>query len=1404
MKKILLILVILVIAIAGSIMGYVATIDWNQHKDKIAEQFYNLTGKKIVFEGPISFSVLPSPYLRAADVRIYNEDDVGDKPLLQINNLVANLSLIPLLQGKADVKRMILVRPQINLEIMDDGNLNWQSPMSEEQRQNLESTEITLNSVSLEDASLSFVDENQDLDLKLDKLNAEVIAESIFGPFRIEGSYTKDNNPEGFAISVGKLSDSFATSLNLVISHPVSESYLRFDGTFLLGNNALNGNVIFESTRLTPFIKNNFKDINFDKSYDYPLALSFDLKTNKIKVDFSNIVLKYGETQGAGNLSYPLAENEFNYDAGEKRERKRVEAAFNFTDLNLTPVVYALQNLFEDYKKPDAKYTLDLDFDIIGDIKAVKSVYKGQTVKNLDLSFDVINDNININKFNALLPGDADFNLKGEVYGDKDEALNYEVETSFNSNDFLKTLSWLGINPTVSTASTYRKAFGDAKLSGTMSKIQISPFSITIDKSSVSGEAGVKTGERLDALLILNADTINFDNYISQLPKEEQEKNFAQRMQYRFSKLGFLKDFEMQVIAKLDLGIYESMPFEKVEFNAVLLNGNLDIERLKIGSVANSEIEASGQVKGFGDVPACENLKYSLKTGDVSSLINKFEYKAPDIDFKTLKNFESKGIITGSLERFVTKMAAKLGNLDFTYSGQVDKKEDVFYYNGDVEAKHPDFVKMLNDFNIKYAPPAFALGLFNLNGKFSGNMQSFRANPLKFNIGYNEFQGDVNYENNNGRPAILTNMDINKFEIERFFYNESGSAVRQMVAKPLGDEVVEFMAMPGWNRNRLNYDFYKTFDLNAAFKIGELSYLGWSASSVAMDLALQNSQANIKNFQGDYHEGKAEANIELRLQDTPVISGDVNFENLSIRKSVWNGKKYGFEGGTLSAKSIFSAQAASTEDMAGSLSGSSEFEIVDSNIKGWDFTGIYEDITQREVTDGLALAVKENLQKGETKINSLRGKVIYDNGGFTFSNAVIQGSNFDVEVYGDGSLSNWDMNWLFNVRFGEPKFLPGFAFSLKGKISNPMVDVDVSGLYDLYQSRVQKIEAQKKAVEEAKMSRLQSLLDQQKKAAEEVYEAFKKDVSLEYDKHKPLSEDAEVLAAYAALGEDVALADKTISEIITIGISPNPDDEMIEGMNQRTLVEIQNLEELKKQINKIYLDDLQARILAKTDKVLLSEEVVMKTNEDFMAAKDTLAGRLQKIQTDYQPANDTNLAQMSAVIEEQNQLMKTQLDILKDTKEVRTWTDAVQLEKYEKILTDISVAIDEASEVINSTVQRYISSGEERVASEEKAYYDRLRDEEIKRKVEENTGSIAIKKTGKVLTIQRDIEEIEKGEEATIEENVKVLDFTVPEKGRVINPSRPQVKQERIESSGILSQKKEAGKSASSGVIIRK
>ena len=130
-KAAIIILAVLVLAVGG-VSAYVAMIDWNEHKDQIAAQFSEVSGKRVVFEGPVSFKIFPSPDLTASNIKIYSREGVNqDVPLATIDRLVAKLSLWPLLKGNFEVKMMSLIEPKILMDVDDNGRLNWQSSITE-------------------------------------------------------------------------------------------------------------------------------------------------------------------------------------------------------------------------------------------------------------------------------------------------------------------------------------------------------------------------------------------------------------------------------------------------------------------------------------------------------------------------------------------------------------------------------------------------------------------------------------------------------------------------------------------------------------------------------------------------------------------------------------------------------------------------------------------------------------------------------------------------------------------------------------------------------------------------------------------------------------------------------------------------------------------------------------------------------------------------------------------------------------------------------------------------------------------------------------------------------------------------------------------------------------------------
>ena len=112
LRNTFLLLFFLIVIGAGAGYYYISNIDWNQHKDKIATEFMNFTGKKIVFEGPVHLTILPSPNLQAEKIKIYDPKQKKADPLAEIKSLVVDLTLPALLKGDFDVKMMSLLEPK--------------------------------------------------------------------------------------------------------------------------------------------------------------------------------------------------------------------------------------------------------------------------------------------------------------------------------------------------------------------------------------------------------------------------------------------------------------------------------------------------------------------------------------------------------------------------------------------------------------------------------------------------------------------------------------------------------------------------------------------------------------------------------------------------------------------------------------------------------------------------------------------------------------------------------------------------------------------------------------------------------------------------------------------------------------------------------------------------------------------------------------------------------------------------------------------------------------------------------------------------------------------------------------------------------------------------------------------
>ena len=1106
-KKIFIGLIVVVALAVGSLSAYISTIDWNKHKDKIAEQLENITGKKVVFGGSVSLSIFPTPYLTAKDIKIYNKTgDNTNEPLAIINEMVTDLNLQSLLKGNFVVNNMSLINPTILIELLPDGKINWYSEISDEQKSTLDEIEVALNSVMLKDASVQIINKGLNMDINLQNLNAEITAQSLRGPYRIDGNFVKDNNPAGFALTLGTFSESFATSLNLVLTHPSTESYARFDGSMLTSNNEIKGNFIVESKNPSTFINELTNQVILPEEFNYPLAFSVELNTNNQQIDLSSFIIKYGDnTAGAGNILIPLI--------AQSDEKKRVvEVGFEMTDLDLQPIVGIIKEQLKKYDGNKTPFEPFFDFDMIADIKAVKATYNNQPIRNFTLSADLVDDVLNIKTFSGLFPGDADITVNGDVF-EHEKVLSYNFKLKGMCQDFLKFMEWLDIKPKTYTQSTYRNAQVDADISGNLNQIRIMPLSFTLDKISANGVVGIIRNGRLRLFVALGSDTVDFDNYAKLLNEDEQKLSFAEKVKLILNEFAFLNNVDLHFETKIGLGIYNKIPFKDIDVFLDTESGVIKIQNFSIGDIAGTNFNVNGTVSGLGVNPSFENIKYDFKTTDFKKFTKDFEVPLPNLPLiDNANNVQAKGIFTGDLNNATIKSVNMIEKLNSVYSGKLYNYQNKLNFNGMLEFKTPDFTQFIKSLGFNYNPKNMASNIFTFKGNVEGNPDVWKTENFDAFVGTTNFKGKATVDLSGSRPKITTEIASNKFEFNHFFYNP---APDEPVSLTRGSKSSEnnFLVRPLISKSVINYDFFKTFDLKGKFNIDNLNFGTKYLEKVSADVDINKSVINFENLQAVKDGGNINGQVRLDISGTPKVKGKLNFSNFDA--SMFGGKKYGFVSGTMRAKTDFESSAESGADFIDHLNGKISFDIDQVVFKGWDMEFVEDDLSRRTHSDNLIEMLQENLQKGETSFELVGAEIDIKNSDYTFKDALMASGLITIDVSGKGSIKNWNTDTTFKVVFERlrDQVVP-IDFKWTGALNNPNLVVNSTELKNKYDAYWEKIAKEKKAAEEARIKALNDKMSKTQKKVLRLKDVAVKEIFPKIEEYKPLSSNADIKSTY--------------------------------------------------------------------------------------------------------------------------------------------------------------------------------------------------------------------------------------------------------------------------------------------------
>ncbi|MDH3475090.1 MAG: AsmA family protein [Rhodospirillales bacterium] len=119
---------LLTLTVAGVVAVYavLANLDFEELRGLVQAEVKAATGRDLVIAGPIDLQVSLTPAIRLEDVSFANAAWGSRPEMARVDRFELQVALLPLIGGTIEIKRLVLVEPEILLETGPDGRRNWQ------------------------------------------------------------------------------------------------------------------------------------------------------------------------------------------------------------------------------------------------------------------------------------------------------------------------------------------------------------------------------------------------------------------------------------------------------------------------------------------------------------------------------------------------------------------------------------------------------------------------------------------------------------------------------------------------------------------------------------------------------------------------------------------------------------------------------------------------------------------------------------------------------------------------------------------------------------------------------------------------------------------------------------------------------------------------------------------------------------------------------------------------------------------------------------------------------------------------------------------------------------------------------------------------------------------------------
>lgn len=992
MKKILLgVAALLGVAIAGAVIGP-SFIDWNNYKSQIAQQAAEVTGRAVQIDGDISLRIVPAPELSAKGLRIANVEQGSDADMATVEQLQVRVAFWPLLKGHLQVESVSLISPKILLETYADGRNNWtfgavpdevggadaaadprtsqrirEEPASEEAEDTLK-----IDSLSLRGAILVYRNASRNVEERLENLDADVLAESLKGPFSLKGKGRYRGHDADFEIVSGRWVDAGATQLSASLALPAQAAKAQFSGTVSrhIEGVSLRGTSKLSGGNLGALLVTAGLQSETPAALSNPFRLETEISADSQRLTASKMIIALGDAEVSGEVEL------------EHQMPRKVNVSLNASRLDLDSLLEASasaggadrgdngnsaartssQTLTASPSNGTAASPGEGGFVIPQDLEASvqivvdAAIYRQQVLRQILFSAAVTDGRLVIGEAAALLPGGSDIALSG-MLTTPEGVPNFDGRLDAAADNLRGVLQWGGIDVGAVPADRLRKTTFSSRVTATPDLVTLSDMDLLVDVTRINGGVSVAVRERPGFGIGLAIDRLDLDAYLPQNAAATPDGKDAVAVgqsadtpaasenpvqagagsgssEGALPDLAFLDRFDANLDFRINSLDYRGASLRNLHLDGTLQAASLILRKLDAADLSGAAIQAAGRVDALTQEPMVDG-RVTVKVDEPSRLEAVLGKAARDME--RLGAFTLETTLVGSLQDLSIdgRLAAQGGQASAT--GQLRSVTSNPSFNLSLDAKHPDFNGLARvlvpDAGISAGPGAFAL-----TGQLTGSPARVQLSNLNLRAGRLTAEGDLGADFSSETPRV--SLDLSTGEIrtsdlksggdKRGSGRASGSASRTSGAKRTGGAAGSGTGaatdLSGvhrrWSRDPVDLSGLAQVDGDIAIRSKAIIADDLRLDNTTLEAALNGGVLSIARFAADVYGGKLTASGSVDGRNSAAVDLQVDATGLNAGRLVRDLSESDRIAGTLDLSANLKADGESEAALVRSLSGS--------------------------------------------------------------------------------------------------------------------------------------------------------------------------------------------------------------------------------------------------------------------------------------------------------------------------------------------------------------------------------------------------------------------------------------------------------------------------------------------------